>query len=140
MNRNTGAAIAATIVVAAVVIFGFFVLGSPATQRLVQSDLRTVRALAELAQQINQRWAGSGKTLPGDLERFPNSIKQDPISAKSFAYKPKSNSDYELCATFAADNRDTQAGNPDEHWIHPKGDYCFEFEASQQVPFVPYQY
>jgi len=33
MNRNTGAAIAATIVVAAVVILGFFVLGSPATQR-----------------------------------------------------------------------------------------------------------
>jgi hypothetical protein len=64
MNRNTGAVIAATIVVAVAVILGFYVLGGPATQRLVQSDLRTVRALAELARQINQKWASSGKIFP----------------------------------------------------------------------------
>ena len=138
MNRNAGAAIAATIVV--VVILGFRVLGGPATQRLVQSDLRTIRTLAELAQQINQTWVSSGKILPGNLEKFPDSTKQDPISAKSFNYRPKSNNDYELCATFATDNRDMQPNNANDHWIHPKGDYCFEFEASQEVPFVQYEY
>jgi len=140
VNRNSGAVVAATIVVVVVVILGFRVLGGPATQRLVQSDLRTTRTLAELARQINQKWINSDKVLPGNLEKFPGSIKQDPISTKTFGYRPKSNNDYELCATFATDNRDMQSNNPNEHWTHPKGEYCFEFEASQQVPFVPYEY
>ncbi len=140
MNRNVWATIAATTAVVVVVILGFRALGGPRSQRLVQADLRRVRALSELAQQINQRWESSGKTLPANLEKFPNSIKQDPVTAKPFSYRPKSNSDYELCATFAADNRDLQTINPDEHWTHPRGDYCFEFDTTQQVPFVPYYY
>ena len=106
----------------------------------MQSDLRTTRTLAELARQINLRWASSGKILPDNLEKFPNSVKQDPVTAISFSYHPKSNNEYELCATFATDNRDLQATNPNDHWTHPKGDYCFQFEASQQVPFVPSYY
>jgi hypothetical protein len=140
MNRNSWAAIAATIAVVVVVILGFRVLGGPATQRLVQSDLRTVRTLAELARQINQRWESSGKILPDNLEKFPNSIKQDPVTTKSFSYHPKSNNEYELCATFATDNRDLQTTDPNDRWTHPKGDYCFQFDASQHVPFVPYEY
>jgi hypothetical protein len=140
MNRNSRAAIAATTAVVVVVILGFRVLGGPAAQRLVQSDVRTIRALTELARQINQRWLSSGKVLPGDLEKFPDTIKQDPISAKSFGYRPKLNEEYELCATFATDTRDMPVTNPKDQWTHPKGDYCFEFEASQQVPFVPYEY
>jgi hypothetical protein len=140
INRNVWAAIGATTAVVVVVILGFRVLGGPRSQRLVQSDLRTVRALASLAQQINQRWGSSGKTLPTNLEKFPKSVKQDPVTAKPFSYRPKSNTEYELCATFAADNRELQTANPDEHWAHPKGDYCFEFDTTQQVPFVPYVY
>jgi hypothetical protein len=139
MNRNSWAAIAATTAVVVVVILGFRVLGGPATQRLVQSDLRTVRALTELARQINQSWVSAGKILPGDLEKFPDATKQDPISARSFGYRRKSNDEYELCATFATDNRDMPVTNPKDRWTHPKGDYCFEFEASQQVPSVPYE-
>ena len=140
MNRNAGAAIAATIVVVVVVVLGFRALGGPATQRLVRSDVRTIRTLTELAQEINQRWLSSGKVLPSNLEKFPNSLTLDPISAKSFGYRIKSDTGYELCATFATDSRDMQATNPNDRWTHPKGDYCFEFEASQQVPFVPYDY
>jgi hypothetical protein len=140
MNRNVWATIAATIAVVVVVILGFRVLGGPGSQRLVQSDIRRVRALASLAQQINYRSETEGKILPANLEKFPNSIKQDPVTAKPFGYRPKSNSEYELCATFAADNRDLQTANPDEHWTHPKGDYCFEFDTTQQVPFVPNYY
>jgi len=140
MNRNTWAAIVATIAVVAVVILGFRVLGGPGTQRMVQSDLRTIRTLAELAHQINQKWFSSGKVLPANLEKFPNSAKQDPAAHKSFAYRPKSNSEYELCATFATDSRDLQAQNTNDPWAHPKGDYCFQLDASQQVPPVPYYY
>ena len=144
MNRDTWAAIAATIAVAVVIILGFRVLGGPGRQRLVQSDHRTVRALAELAQQIKQSWDTSGasdkKVLPANLDKFPASAKQDPLTHKPFTYRPKSNSEYELCATFALDSHEAQDQNPDEHWAHPKGDYCFSLDASKPVPQAPYSY
>ena len=138
MNRNTWAATVATIAVVAVITLGLRVLGGPGTQRLVQSDLRTLRTLGGLAQQIKFTWDSSGKVLPANLEKFPNSVKQNPVTNKFFTYRPKSNSEYELCATFATDSRDLQ--NTNEFWAHPKGDYCFQLDASQQVPQVPYYY
>ena len=140
MNRNAWAAIAATVAVVAIVILGFRVLGSPATQRLVQSDLRTIRALSELAQQINGRWSAAGKLLPEDLKNFPSTATQDLVSGKSFRYRAKPSSEYELCATFARDNRNDPGINTGDPWIHPKGDYCFEFDASRPMPAVPYYY
>jgi hypothetical protein len=146
MNRDTRAAIAATIAVVIVIILGFRVLGGPGRQRLVQSDHRTIRALAELAQQIKQSWDSSsnrdtlGKVLPANLDKFPASAKQDPLTHKPFTYRPKSNNEYELCATFALDSREAQDQNPDEHWAHPKGDYCFHLDAAQPVPQAPYYY
>jgi hypothetical protein len=146
MNRDTWAAIAATIAVVVVIVLGFRVLGGPGRQRLVQSDQRAVRALAELAQQIKQSWDSSsnrdvwGKVLPANLDKFPASAKQDPLTHKSFTYRPKSNGEYELCATFALDSREAQDQNPEEHWAHPKGDYCFPFDATKPVPQAPYYY
>ena len=147
MNRDTWAAIAATIAVVVVIILGFRVLGGPGRQRLVQSDHRTVRALVELAQQIKQTWDSSGpndknvkKVLPANLDKFPASAKQDPLTHKPFTYHPKSNGEYELCATFALDSREAQDQNPDEHWTHPKGEYCFPLDASKPVPQAPYYY
>jgi hypothetical protein len=45
-----------------------------------------------------------------------------------------------LCATFAIDSRDLARGSTPDRWIHPKGEYCFSFEASEAVPDVPYSY
>lgn len=140
MNRNVWATIAASVAVAAVVILGFRVLGSPGTQRLVQSDLRTVQSLSELARQINVKWAGTDKALPKDLEKFATSVKQDQLSGKSFGYRVKSSKEYELCATFATDSREAPVVNKADPWTHPKGDHCFQFDASQPIPYVPYYY
>ena len=140
MSRDIWAATTATIVVVVIVTLGFRVLGGPGRQRLVQSDLRTLQKLGDLAQQIKLTWDRSGKELPANLGKFPNSAKQDPITNKSFTYRPKSNSEYELCATFATDSRDLRPQNTNELWAHPKGDYCFQLDASQQVPQVPYDY
>ena len=140
MNRDVWAGIAATFAVAVVAILGFRVLGGPANQRLVQTDLRTVRRLSELAGQINVQWATGGNRLPANLDHFPATAKQDPVSAAPFVYHVKSNQEYELCATFATDSRDVPKGNSGDSWIHPKGGYCFQFNASQAVPFVPYSY
>jgi hypothetical protein len=140
MSRDVWAAIGATLAVVLVAILGFRVLGGPANQRLVQADLKKVRTLSELAQQINMKWTTGNKTLPANLDHFPAAAKQDPASGASFVYHSKSTEQYELCATFAIDSRDLPKGNTADPWIHPKGDYCFQFEASQAVPFVPYSY
>jgi hypothetical protein len=140
MSRDAWAAIAATVAVVVVVILGFRVLGGPANQRLVQADQRTLNALAELARQINNRWSTGARPLPADLEKIPSAAKQDPVSGKPFIYHPKSSEEYELCATLATDNRDARATAPTDRWLHPKGDFCFQFQASEQVPFVPYSY
>jgi hypothetical protein len=140
MTRNSWAATVATIAVLAVIILGLRVLGGPGTQRLVQSDLRTVRILGELAQQIKFAWDGSGKVLPANLEKFPNSMKQNLVTGQPFTYRPKSKSEYELCATFATDSRNLQAQNANDFWAHPQGEYCFSLDASQQAPQAPYYY
>lgn len=141
MNRDTWAAIFATIAVLAVVILGLHVTGGPQAQRLIQSDLRTVRALGNLAQQIKFKWESSGRVLPTDLEKFPEPARQNPLTNKAFTYHPKSASEYELCATFATDSRGVQVQDTNDHpWAHPKSDYCFQLDASQQVPQVPYYY
>jgi hypothetical protein len=139
MNRNVWAAIVATIAVAAVVILGFRELGSPGTQRLKQADRRRVQALAQLAQEVSNTWRVADKSLPDDLEKLSGANKKDPLSGMPFAYHKKSSSGYELCATFATDDRDTaQTGNADNSWFHPKGDYCFQLDASRPVPSAPY--
>ena len=140
MSRDAWAAIAATVAVAVVVILGFRALGSPANQRLVQADQRTVGALAELAGQINNRWSTGARPLPADLEKIPRAARQDPVSGKAFVYHAKSNGEYELCASFATDNRNAPTVNTADPWIHPRGEYCFPFHAGEQVPTIPYNY
>jgi hypothetical protein len=142
MSRDAWAAIAATVAVVVVALLGFHVLGSPASQRLVQADLRTVHALAELAQQINSKWSTGSRPLPADLEKIPSEVKLDPVSGKPFIYHAKSKDEYELCATFATNNRDTRAPGAPDRWVHPKGDFCFQFQASESVPIPwgPYGY
>ena len=140
MSRDVWAAIGATIAVVVVSILGFRMLGGPANQRLMQADLQKLRRLSELARQINVTWSTGGKVLPANLDHFPTAAKQGPVSGTPFVYHPKSKEEYELCATFATDSRDLPKGNTADPWIHPKGEYCFSFEASQAVPDVPYSY
>jgi len=140
MNRDTWAAIVATIAVIAVVSVGWHFLGGPGTQRQVQSDLRIVSALYELAHEIYLRSENSNKVLPADLEKLPDSVKLNPITHAAITYRRKSDSTFELCATFATDSRNLPNQNGNDFWAHPKGDYCFQLDATQQPPPVPYFY
>ena len=140
MNRDTWAAIVATIAVIAVVAVGWHFLGGPGTQRQVQSDLRVVHTIGELATRINLEWMSSSKQLPVDLVKLPDAVKQNPITHTDFTYHRKSDSTYELCATFATDSRNLPTQNGSDFWAHPKGDYCFQLDASQQPPPIPYFY
>lgn len=140
MNRNAWAAIIATVAVVLVLCFGFRFLGSPAQQRLVRADARDVQALAAVAQQISFVWNQSEKTLPANLDRITAVTKKSFLTGEPFVYHAKPNGAYELCATFATDNRQVPDANTADPWLHPKGDYCFQLDASQPVPAAPYYY
>jgi hypothetical protein len=139
MNRNSLAAVATTIAVVIVVVLGFRALGGPGSQRQVRTDQRTLQILGQLAQQINSKWQSGGKTLPSNLDNFPESAKKNPVSGTVFTYRVKSPTEYELCSTFLTDNRNAPDVNTGDPWLHPKGDYCFSFDPSQPVtvPWVP---
>jgi hypothetical protein len=140
MNRDVWATIAATIAVVVVVILGFHALGGPRSQRLIQSDHRTLRALSRLSEQINTKWTSSVGVLPANLDGFPDSEKRNPVTNKPFVYHPKAGNAYELCATFATDSHDSQGQDSTDSWAHPKGDYCFQLDASQPAPPLPNSY
>ena len=140
MSRDARAAIIAAIAIVVAIVLGFRVLGGPRTQRLVRSDERTVRSLNELAQKIQQKWRSSNSQLPPTLDSLSEKEKQDPLTHKPFVYRPKSTSAYELCATFATDNRHQEPGEPEDAWRHTKGDFCFPLDATQSVPNAPYYY
>jgi len=140
MSRDARAALVASIAVIVVVVLGFGVLGSPGNQRLIRSDERTVRSLAELAQNIQNKWRASDSELSVNLDSFPEKEKQDPLSHKPFVYRPKSKTAYELCAVFLTDKRHQEPGEPDDFWRHSKGDFCFSLDTTQPVPHAPYYF
>lgn len=141
MNKNTLAAMLATTAVVAVLILGFRFLGSPASQRLVREDRQDVWALSMLAQELNGSWTGPSHILPEDLDKIrATTTKRTSVSSKPFVYHRKDESHYELCSTFATDNRKDRARNTPDFWLHPKGDYCFSFDAAESVAQAPYVY
>jgi hypothetical protein len=140
MSRDARAALLASIAVIAVVVLGFTLLGSPGTQRLIRSDERTVRSLAELAQEIQNKSRISNNELPANLDSFDEKEKQDPLTHKPFIYRPKSKTAYELCATFLTDNLHQDPGERDDPWRHPKGDFCFSLDTTQPFRPAPYYF
>ena len=139
MNRNSLAAALATVAVIVVVILGFRALGGPKKQRLVRADQRTVQAIAQLAQQINVKWQINNKTLPENLDKFPDNVKKNPANGSAITYHVTSASEYELCGSFLTDDRDAPELNTADPWLHPSGPHCFKFDPAQQVnvPWVP---
>lgn len=140
MSRNSLAAIAGGIAVIGAVAVGFWNLGSPARERQIHQDLRTVQALDRLADQIDNAWNHSNKVLPNNLDRIAANAAQDPTTHAPFLYHPKQSSQYELCATFLTDNGKTAEQNESPFWLHAKGDYCFQLDASAPPPQPPYSY
>lgn len=140
MSRNSLAASAAVIVVAAAISLGFWNLGTPARERQIHQDIRTVQGLDALAEQISQSWKIDNKTLPANLDHFPASAKENPTTHALFGYHPVGGSRYELCGDFLADNRKTAPESEAPFWVHASGYYCFQLDALMPVARPPYSY
>ena len=138
-----------TIVIISVItsiIYGFFLLGSPAQQRLIKLDQQRISDLQNISFAINSYWQNN-KKLPENLDLlkksdlyYLNSL-QDPQTKNPYEYRILGEQLYELCANFDAPSVAGDATMPtpvsQEKWDHAAGITCFEREVSGQGIPVP---
>ena len=135
------------IVALAVIVYGFYLAGSPFKQRLVKFDNQRVSDLQTLQSQIVYYWQQKDK-LPKSLNDLKDSISgfippSDPDTNQSYEYKIAGNLSFELCADFALSSngstgspqgaefskslpRAVMPGGFGENWEHTNGRVCFE--------------
>ncbi len=127
--------VVSALVIIASIVWGFSVLGSPRTQRLVKYDeqriidLQTINSLVQNYYQLNQ----SIPDKMSDLTSLQYSnIPLDPETGIPYQYNliGQSAKAYELCAEFDTDTNETKSRVPymyaDISWSHPMGHYCFK--------------
>jgi hypothetical protein len=120
--------LAATAAVLIAVTLGFTAMGGPSSQRAVQADAQRTRHLHQIAEAIRDRG-----TLPESLDQVPFR-STDPETGARYEYRPLSNASYELCATFASDNRLEAPTRRSTFWLHGPGRRCFQFDVKMTVP------
>jgi uncharacterized membrane protein YidH (DUF202 family) len=128
----TGAAVVVSFCV------GLGVAGTPSAQRQIEADLKRVQDLQRIANVINiwhkrsdieKSFAPLPATL-SDLRAKGLSPSQivDPETRIPYEYHTKSDTSYQVCATFSA-AKDQARGT--QFWYHGKGRTCFTLDASQ---------
>ena len=153
-------AIVATLVVVGSMVGGFFVIGSPAQQRMRRFDDQRVSNLQTIQSEVLSYWQRKGQ-LPKTLDELRDNISGftspvDPETNASFSYRAKGPLDFELCATFGLSSMgvDTtgstvpvKAPYPSrdlygDNWNHAAGNVCFTRTIDPQLykpvaPLVP---
>jgi Domain of unknown function (DUF5671) len=140
-------AIAATLVVAASVGYGFTHIDTPSAVREQKLDATQVTDLQQLQWRIQDHAVVNG-TLPGSLEELSNgTIPTAPEERPDYEYKVTADG-FELCATFAQASTDSEnymyqgsvmidekmmIKNPD-NWQHEAGAGCFKRIINQALP------
>lgn len=128
------------------VVGAFFIVGSPATARLMQYDQQKITDLQEIQNRIVYYWQ-SKEILPASLSELNDSIgftvPTDPQN-QGYEYNVLNveNLSFELCATFNKEGADmyvearplsVPAKGLLENWQHPAGHYCFERTIDKQL-------
>jgi len=132
---------AATVVVVAAVIAGFFAIGTPGEQRLGRLDQQRVVNLTLILAAI-QSYQNRNKALPESLVMVQRSgwqslILKDPVSGEPYEYKVRDEVSYDLCANFGTESNDADANMngpsyvppASPFWHHSRGRQCFTFHA-----------
>jgi hypothetical protein len=135
-------AVAATIVTALSLAWGFYLVGSPSARRLERFDDQRVRDLQTIARQIqwmvedpNEKGVLKSE-LPASLEQAANKAVgeqlnlRDPETGAPYGYRIPDESTYELCANFSQP-RDASVS---VFWNHPAGEHCFRIDARKPPP------
>jgi hypothetical protein len=124
------------------VLYGLFLVGTPAQQRLLQFDERRVSDLQSITFAIDSYWERN-ENLPQTLEDLHNPLYYmqsvvDPKTGIPYEYRIVSSTGYELCAVFETDSSQTETSRlpvafPKENsfWHHKVGRTCFSIEVRQ---------
>lgn len=130
----------ASAAVIAIIIAGFYLVGSPFRQRLLRFDERKISDLQSIQWQIVDFWQKK-KRLPADFGDLQDPISgfvipRDPQNGKDYEYRKTGELSFELCADFnlSTENSDDtvpkkivypEYGLIGENWKHGKGRECF---------------
>lgn len=138
-----------SVVVLVAVVCAFFIVGSPATARLVQFDQQKISELQEIQYQIVNYWQSKEK-LPANLDVLNDKISGfqapvDPQTGTAYEYniKDAANLSFELCANFNKEGSDLYSAsavpanytskNQNDNWQHGAGRVCFERTIDKQL-------
>ncbi len=136
----------AVVIILGSVLWGFSVLGSPRTQRLIKYDSQKVTDLQNIQYQIINYWQMKGK-LPTDLASLNDSISgyvapTDSQTKQAYVYKVVGVKSFQLCADFNLPNTNTNSliskpigydGYNSDNWNHDKGGKCFDKTIDEQL-------
>jgi hypothetical protein len=133
----------ATGIVSVALVWGFVIVGSPATQRAYRFDERRVSDLRAIQKEImlivhegQMNWSAERPTslrhpLPSTLTEVVTLARNqrlsitDPETGEAYEYIVKDATHFDLCARF---NQPRQQ-QYDIFWDHPAGRHCFSFDA-----------
>lgn len=125
-------------VVAASVVGGLMLIGSPREQRIRRLDARRVFDLQGIARALDLYWTRH-KALPTDLGTLAQEdgwdiAAHDPESGLSYPYRVTGERSFELCATFGMELPDQflvpiESTSRGGMWAHGRGAHCFALEA-----------
>lgn len=140
--------VAATILVIGSIASGFYVLGTPSSQRMLRYDSQKASDLQSIQWQIVNYWQQKG-TLPTDIAQLQDPISgftvpMDPQTKGSYEYKKTGYLSFDLCADF---NKPSQTisgsvtrvaypepiGKPGDNWEHEAGHKCFSRTIDPQL-------
>jgi hypothetical protein len=134
MSRDQIFATAATIAVLTGLALGFGELGPPRRQRAENADLARGRDLEGISRAIDTFYR-LNQHLPAtleDLKKTRGGLElNDPETRALYAYRPQGDTQYQLCATFAADNRTVPI--PPGAMAHPAGTYCTSYVVNKPL-------
>ncbi|MEK7567211.1 MAG: hypothetical protein AAB527_03715 [Patescibacteria group bacterium] len=131
---------AVIIVVASSIVVGFFIVGSPATERMRRFDDDRLADLQNIQWQIVNFWQ-SKERFPKGLDELKDDVSgwvapTDPETGSAYEYLPGEGYSFTLCANFSLPSENVippLSKEPyhadyfdDASWAHKAGLYCFE--------------
>ena len=136
----------AGVIILGSIVWGFAVLGSPATQRLYKYDEQKVNKLTGINSEIANYYSAKGvlpRTL-ADITAVSHYLTvTDSQTGKPYEYEKKNDTTYNLCAEFNKASNEKDKSKPTFQypygvsWTHPAGRYCFPQTVNPNVYSKP---
>lgn len=137
--------VATSAVVVLSLVLGFYVMGSPLTQRLKRMDAERVNGLTQIQWQIINYWQKKGE-LPKNINELNDPISGfivpiDPDTGVQYQYEIIGDKVFKLCANFSLESGEFAATRSkpryvspeNENWFHKQGQNCFERKIDPEL-------